>query len=203
MISSVSSLNFNTNYRPAFSAQENAPQPVKADNINKIENSDKKDSFLLKAKNMSPERKTLVMFGIGAALIAAGILVKKAFKPKTIVNPAVKDMLETPKEFNKKYVNELIERMKTKSNLKEGDAIYCIPRKIFKDVFGHNTDDMNKICDYLKISENGFVAAPARNTNGILQINNFSEFKFIDPETNTILAFVNEIKNGKLVPLLV
>ena len=65
MISSVSSLNFNTNYRPAFSAQENAPQSVKADNINKIENSDKKDSFLLKAKNMSPERKTLVMFGIG------------------------------------------------------------------------------------------------------------------------------------------
>ena len=112
-------------------------------------------------------------------------------------------MLETPKEFNKKYVNELIERMKTKSNLKEGDAIYCIPRKIFKDVFGHNADDMNKICDYLKISENGFVAAPARNTNGILQINNFSEFKFIEPETNTILAFVNEIKNGKLVPLLV
>ena len=39
--------------------------------------------------------------------------------------------------------------------------------------------------------------------DGILQINNFSEFKFIDPETNTILAFVNEIKNGKLVPLLV
>ena len=38
MISSVSSVNFNTNYRPAFSAQENAPQPVKADNINKIEN---------------------------------------------------------------------------------------------------------------------------------------------------------------------
>ena len=35
MISSVSSLNFNTNYRPAFSAQENAPQTVKADNIKK------------------------------------------------------------------------------------------------------------------------------------------------------------------------
>ncbi len=203
MISSVSSVNFNTNYRPVFSAQENATKPVKADEVKKVENSDKKDSFLSKAKNLSPEQKTWAMFGVGAALIAAGILIKKAFKPKTVVNPVVKEMLETPKEFNKKYVNELIEGMKAKSNLKEGDAIYCIPQSIFKEVFGHNADDMTKIWEYLKMSENGFVAAPARNTNGILQIDDFTDFKFIDPKTNTMLAFVNQIKNGKLVPLLV
>ena len=199
MITSITSNTFNPRFKPTFSAQGNNISQVKKENS---ENSAKKDSFSSKLKNMSPELKTCALFGVGIALIAIGLLLKKPSKSEEVVDSTLKNMLETPQEFNREYLTQLIETMKKEANLKSGDAIYCIPKDCIESVFGQNTQNVNKIWDYLKMSENGFIVAPAHNTNGVLQINDFSEFKLVDPKTNTMLAFVNEIKNGRSVPFL-
>ena len=200
MINSVYSVKFNTNYKPVFKGQEN---PVKHFENAKTENKENKDSFQSKLKNITPSQKTFAMLGVGIALITAGLLIKRTPRKNDVITPKLKELLDKPKEFNENYICKLIEEMKKSDNLKTGDAIYCIPKQMLSDVTGQKIENINKIWEELKLSENAFVVAPAHNVNGVLQMGNSSSIRFVDPETNTILAFVDKIKNGNMVPFLV
>ena len=141
MINSVSSVKFNTNYKPVFKGQENS---VKHFENAKTENKENKDSFQSKLKNITPSQKTFAMLGVGIALITAGLLIKRTPRKNDVITPKLKELLDKPKEFNENYICKLIEEMKKSDNLKTGDAIYCIPKQMLSDVTGQKIENINK-----------------------------------------------------------
>lgn len=194
-----SSLGFSA-YRPVFNGTNNSEQNKKPTNSNVAS-----QTVPNKKKELTPEQKTWIALGAAATLIAGGLIVKHCYSSKAVndVKDAFNVVVDRPKEFNKEYVQNYADKLKKEGKLGDEDAVLCIPKQIFDEAMKNASSDIKKIYSKVNLSENGFAMAPARLRNNIFNLESISDLKFVDPQTNVMLAVINELKNGRMVTFFV
>lgn len=157
-------------------------------------------------KGMTNTEKTLVGLGAAAAIVIGGLLVKKHLDSKSVDTVAeqltkvkdslpipTKNMLEKPKEFSKKYLEDIAKDWYKKGIAKIGDKVCCIPKSQL-ETYGKISEDYTKGLKEMNMSDNGFMLILQKADERV----DFNTVKYLDPETNTYLKMVNALKNNKI-----
>lgn len=157
-------------------------------------------------KGMTNTEKALVGLGAAAAIVIGGILVKKHLDSKAVDAAAEqltkvkdslpipkKDMLEKPKEFSKEYLQDIATDWYKKGLVKPGDKICCIPKSQL-EAYGKISEDYTKGLKEMNMSDNGFMIFVQKADESV----DYSTIRYLDPETNTFLKMVNNLKNDKI-----
>ena len=157
-------------------------------------------------KGMTNTEKALVGLGAAAAIVIGGLLVKKhldsdvsyraakqIIKATDSLQVPTKNMLEKPKEFSESYLEDILKDWYKKGIVKTGDKVYCAPKSIIEE-FGKFSEDYVKGFKEMNMSDNGFIMFLQKADEKF----DFNTVKYIDPETNTYLKMVNELKNNKI-----
>ncbi len=198
MISSLNSSIQVSAYRPIFNGT-NSGEKTK----NKfIQNTDTK-TISNKKKELTPEQKTWIALGAAATLIAAGLLVKHHYSNKEFkkVQEALNVVVDRPKEFNEEYIQNYADKLRKEGKLGDEDAILCIPKQLFDEAMSSASSEVKEIYSKLNLSENSFAMAPANVGSHIFNLENASDLKFVDPQTNVMLGLINDLKNGRVIPI--
>lgn len=192
MISAVSSVSMNKNYRTSFQGGPVVEQQYR----------ETKDG-------MSTSQKTLIGLGAAAALVIGGLMVKRHLDSNSVKNllkslnnaanelpiPS-KKMLEKPHEFSQDFLEKNIAKKWYKEGkLQGGDEIILAPKSTLEKIF-QVLEDKKYITAFkdMNMSNNGF-AAFVQKADGSIDL---SIFRYFDPETNSNLKMVNALKNDKL-----
>ena len=191
MISAVSSVSMNKNYRTSFQGDPVVEQQHET-----------KDG-------MSTSQKTLIGLGAAAAIIIGGLMVKRHLDSSPLKNllkfsdnvanelpiPS-KKMLEKPQEFSQDFLKKNIaKKWYEEGKLQGGDKIILAPKSTLEKMF-QVLEDKKCITAFkdMNMSNDGF-AAFVQKADGSLDL---STFRYFDPETNSYLKLVNALKNNKL-----
>ena len=161
---------------------------------------------------MTNTEKTLVGLGAAAAIVIGGLLVKKhldsdvsyrvakqIIKATDSLQVPTKDMLEKPKEFSNEYLQDIAKDWYKKGLVKTGDKILCVPKSIIEkfgtiEKYGKISENYAKGFKEMNMSDNGFVMFIQKADESL----DYSTMKYIDPETNTYLKMVNDLKNNTI-----
>ena len=157
-------------------------------------------------KGMTNTEKALVGLGAAAAIVIGGLLVKKHLDSKAVDAAAEqltkvkdslpipkKDMLEKPKEFSKEYLQDIATDWYKKGLVKPGDKICCIPKSQL-EAYGKISEDYTKGLKETNTPDNGFMIFVQKADESV----DYSTIRYLDPETNTFLKMVNNLKNDKI-----
>lgn len=157
-------------------------------------------------KGMTNTEKALVGLGAAAAIVIGGLLVKKhldsdvsfrsakqIMKATDSLQVPTKEMLEKPKEFSKSYLEDIIMDWNKKGLLRPGDKVCCAPKSMLEE-FGEISKSYNKGLKEMNMSDNGFMIFVQKEDESV----DYSTIRYLDPETNTFLKMVNNLKNDKI-----